>query len=276
MSSATGGTGEGTLLLQLSDLHLRASEDGPDRRLARAIAAASELWPRPLGVLLSGDIADEPSAAVYERAHRMLADLDIPIHAIPGNHDDRDLLAKSFAGREGANGEPVNVLADVGALRLVGCDTSVPGRIGGALPTDQLAWLAAVLDEEPARPTLLALHHPPIACGIRAMDEIALDEHDAARLESLLEVHPQILALTCGHVHRTVTTQFAGRPLLICPSTNSALRLDLRPDDGLDAIFEEQPLGFAVHSLVDGRLVSHVQPLSSGNEAHFPEPRAAA
>jgi Icc protein len=268
--SPPGPTGEGALLLQLSDLHLRAGDDGPDRRLARAIAAAADLRPRPQGVLLSGDIADEPSAEVYERAHTMLAETDIPFYAIPGNHDDRDLLAISFAGREVATGEPVKVVADVGSLRLVGCDTSVPGMVGGALPTDQLAWLAAALDEEPTRPTLLALHHPPVACGIRAMDAIALDEHDAARLESLLEIHPQVLAVTCGHVHRAVTTLFAGRPLLICPSTNSALRLDLRPDEGQHAIFEEQPLGFAVHLLDAGRLVSHVQPLAP--EACLPEP----
>lgn len=263
MSSHTGDAGEQTVLLQLSDLHLRVGENGPDRRLARAIAAAAELQPQPLGVLLSGDIADEPAAEVYERAHQMLAAMGIPVYAIPGNHDDRDLLARSFAGREQPTGAPVNVLADVGALRLIGCDTSVPGEVGGALPTGQLAWLAAALDEEPARPTLLALHHPPVACGISAMDAIALDEHDAARLESLLDNHPQVLAVTCGHVHRTITTQFAGRPLLFCPSTNSALRLDLRPDEGLAATFEEQPLGFAVHVLIDGRLVSHVQPLDA-------------
>ncbi len=261
MSTCTEHAGEATLLLQLSDLHLRAGEDGPQRRLAHTIAAASELRPRPVGVLVCGDVADEPSAEVYERAQRMLATMGIPIYAIPGNHDDRDLLAASFAGRTSATGAPVNVLADVGGLRLVGCDTSVPGMVGGALAADQLAWLAATLEQEPARPTLLALHHPPVACGIAAMDAIALDEHDAARLESLLETQPQVLGVSCGHVHRTVTTTFAGRPLLICPSTNSALRMDLRPDESLPATFEEQPLGFAVHMLSEGRLVSHVQPL---------------
>ena len=62
------------------------------------VAAATELRPRPLAVLLSGDIADEPSAEVYEQAHRALDRLGCPIHAIPGNHDDRDLLAMRFAG----------------------------------------------------------------------------------------------------------------------------------------------------------------------------------
>jgi hypothetical protein len=56
-------------------------------------------------------------------------------------------------------------------------------------------------------------------------------------------------------------TAFAGRPLLVCPSTNSALRLDLRELDDLPFAVAEQPLGFAVHALIAGRLVSHVQPL---------------
>ena len=102
---------------------------GRGRRAAwHGHSAAAALEPRPLAVLLTGDIADEPAAEVYERAHRMVAELGIPIHAIPGNHDDRDLLARTFAGREHATGAPVHVLAYVEDLRLVGCDTTVPGQ----------------------------------------------------------------------------------------------------------------------------------------------------
>lgn len=261
MTDTAGQASGPTLLLQLSDLHLRSGESGPQERLARAVAAAAELRPKPLAVLLSGDIADEPSAEVYEQAHRALDRLGCPIHAIPGNHDDRDLLAMRFAGREHATGAPVHVLAYVGALRLVGCDTTVPGSPGGALPPAQLDWLSRALSDEPARPTLLALHHPPVASGLRAMDAMSLDGDDADALEALLAEHPQVLAVTCGHVHRTLAASFAGRPLLFCPSTNSTLRLDLREEDGLPLRFEEQPLGFAVHALVDGRLVSHLQAL---------------
>lgn len=261
MTGTERGTEEPTLLLQLSDPHLCVREGEPEERLARAVAAAAELRPRPLAVLLSGDIADEPAPEVYARAHRIVGGLGIPVHAIPGNHDDRDLLAMEFAGRGSASGDPVHVLAYVGALRLVGLDTTVPGSPGGTLEPSQLQWLERTLADEPARPTLLALHHPPVASGIRAMDAMGLHPADAAQLASLLEAHPQVLAVTCGHVHRTAASQFAGRPLLLCPSTNSTLRLDLRPDQGLPLVFDEQPLGFAVHALVEGRLLMHVQPL---------------
>ncbi len=210
---------------------------------------------------MTGDVADDPTAEVYARAQEMLGELGIPIHAIPGNHDDRDLLAMAFAGREHATGAHAHVLAYVGELRVVGADTSVPGAQEGSIGETQLEWLAKALSGEPARPTLLALHHPPIACGIRAMDLMGLDAADAQRLETLLAANPQVLAVTCGHVHRAVTSEFAGRPLLFCPSTNSTLRLELRAREDLPLRFDRQPLGFAVHALTGGRLVSHVQPL---------------
>jgi 3',5'-cyclic-AMP phosphodiesterase len=94
---------------------------------------------------------------------------------------------------------------------------------------------------------------------VHVMDAIARAAEDRVALEALLGGHPQVQAITCGHVHTTMTTAFAGRPLLICPSTNSAMRLDLRARDDLPFTVSEQPVGFAVHALVDGRVVSHVQ-----------------
>lgn len=93
------------------------------------------------------------------------------------------------------------------------------------------------------------------------MDSIALDVGDRIALEALLDRHPQVQSIACGHVHTTTMSSFAGRPLLICPSTNSAVRLDLRPRDDIPFAPADQPLRFALHTLIDGRLLSHVQPL---------------
>jgi Icc protein len=249
------GPGEGSpsTLVQLSDLHLRDGPDGamPLVRLRRALVRVATLAPAPDALLLSGDIADKPSLAVYEQAHELLAPLGVPLHAIPGNHDDRDMLIARFG--------PGRFAVSCGALRVVGCDSTIAGEEYGALGGRQLAWLGDTLGEQPETPTLLALHHPPVLSGVRSMDTIALAAEDRVALEALLERHPQVRAITCGHVHTTMTTSFAGRPLLICPSTNSTLRLDLRADDDIPFAVSDQPAGFAVHALVDGRLVSHVQ-----------------
>jgi|SRR5580692_1644892 Icc protein len=250
-------------LVQLSDLHLRAGEDGrgPASRMEHALRQVAALEPRPVAVLLSGDLVDQPSSAAYREAHELLEPIGIPLHAIPGNHDDRDLLRAHFGPGPAHAGTPVQFAVNYGALRLVGCDTTRPGEEDGALGGERLRWLDETLSEQPEAPTLLAMHHPPVLTGIRSMDAIALVAEDRDALEVLLGGHPQVKAITCGHVHTTMTTSFASRPLLICPSTNSAIRLDLRPRDDIPFAVNDQPRGFAVHTLVDGRLVSHVQPL---------------
>jgi len=220
------------------------------------------LEPRPDAVLLSGDLVDSPSEEAYEQALRMLRELDLPLHAIPGNHDDRDMLRARFGPGPAPSGAPVNIAADCGPLRLIGLDTVRPGGEAGALDEGQLEWLAHTLAEHGRRPTLLALHHPPALTGVRVMDAIALAAEDRVALAALLERHPQVRALTCGHAHTTMLATFAGRPLLVCPSTNSAMTLDLRPRDDLPFTPADRPIGFAVHALVGGHLLSHVQPVS--------------
>jgi Icc protein len=252
-----------TVLVQLSDLHLRAGDQGAraTRRLECAVRQIATLQPRPDAALVTGDLVDEPSRGAYEQAKRTLRELGLPLYVIPGNHDDRDMLREHFGPSPAPAGAPVNFAVDCGALRLVGCDSTRPGSDAGVLGSEQLAWLAEALGQEGERPTLLALHHPPVLTGIRAMDAIALRAEDRVALEALIERHPQVRAVTCGHVHTTMVSAFAGRPLLVCPSTNSAVRLDLRPRDDLPFAVAPLPLGFAVHTLEDGRLVSHVQPV---------------
>ena len=248
-------------LVQLSDLHLRAGEDGtgPAQRLQHAVRLVAALQPRPHALLLSGDLVDAPSSAAYEQAHELLAVLGVQMHAIPGNHDDRDLLRARFGPSPAPAGAPVRLAVDCGPLRLVGCDSTSPGEDAGTLDGEQMAWLDQTLGQQPETPTLLAMHHPPVLTGVHVMDAIALAAEDRVALEVMLNSHPQVRAITCGHVHTTMTTAFAGRPLLVCPSTNSALRLDLRDRDDIPFAVSGQPLGFAVHALVDGRVVSHVQ-----------------
>ena len=252
-----------TTLAQLSDLHLRPGEDGrgPAERLELAVRHIAGLQPRPHAVLLSGDLADAPSSAAYEQAHELLSPLGVPLYAIPGNHDDRDLLRARFGPSPAPAGAPVNFAVECGPLRLVGCDSTRAGEDAGALGEQQLGWLQETLEQAPETPTLLALHHPPVLTGAHVMDAIALAAEDRVALELLLARHQQVRSITCGHVHTTLMTAFAGRPLLICPSTNSAMRLDLRAREDLSFSVSGQPLGFAIHALIDGRLVSHVQPL---------------
>jgi Icc protein len=133
------------LLAQLNDPHVGATWAGdPVPRLAAAVDAVCALRPPPDAVLVSGDLSDNATGAEYEQVRELLAPLSAPCFVLPGNHDDRRAIACSF-GAPGAAGEPVQYSADLGAMRLVVLDATIPGEDGGTLDRARLDWLDAEL-----------------------------------------------------------------------------------------------------------------------------------
>jgi 3',5'-cyclic AMP phosphodiesterase CpdA len=247
------------LLVQLSDSHIGADWGDADSvaRLAAAVESVRNLVPNPDAVLLSGDLADHAADVEYDQVRALLAPLEAPLHVLPGNHDDRLALRRHF-GVPGADTEPVQYAADLGPLRLVVIDSTRPGEDRGELDADRLGWLAATLEAAPDTPTLLAMHHPPVATGIPAFDEIGLPPAERQALGKVLEAHPQVRRIVAGHLHRTVAVELAGRTVLAIPSTYVQARLEF----GAEEIqLSTEPCGFAVHAWLGGELVSHVQPV---------------
>jgi 3',5'-cyclic-AMP phosphodiesterase len=246
-------------LVQLSDPHVGADwgHGDPVAKLAAAVESVRGLVPRPDAVVISGDLAEHGAADEYEQVHELAARLEAPLYVLPGNHDERAALRRHF-GLPGADAEPVQYAADVGPVRLVALDTTRPGEDRGELDADRLAWLEATLAAAPDVPTLLALHHPPLVTGIPAHDEYGLPPADRRTLAEVVAAHPQVQRIVGGHVHRTVYAELGGRSVLAAPSTYVQARLDF----GVKEMrFSDDPTGFVVHALLDGELVSHVQPV---------------
>jgi 3',5'-cyclic AMP phosphodiesterase CpdA len=246
------------LVIQISDLHLGAAwpAGDPGQALAAAVDAVNAFPVRPEAVLVSGDLTDVATPESYQLAREHLSRLDPPFHVLPGNHDDRALMRRCF-DLPGEGADPVQYSLELGSLRVVLLDTVVPGSDGGALDGGRLAWLESELAGEPGQPTLIAMHHPPLATAVRVWDEIALAAADRDALGRLVVAHPQVVGLVAGHLHRTVFSQLGGRPVLAVPSTYEQARLDFELT-GFE--MSADPPAFAVHTLVGGRLVSHLQP----------------
>ena len=247
------------LLAQLSDPHIGADwvAAEPAARFEAAVEAVRALPSPPDAVLVTGDLAENGRDTEYEQARELLARLEVPVHVLPGNHDDRRALRRRF-GLPGADAAPVHYAVDLGPLRLVVLDSTRPGEDPGTLGSEQLAWLDAELGAAPYQPTLLAMHHPPFLTGIRACDEVGLPASDRSGLAEVVGRHAQVRRLVAGHVHRAITGALAGRPAMTIPSTYAQLRLTFGADD-MD--LAEEPAAFAVHAVVDGEVVSHVQPV---------------
>jgi len=164
-----------TTLLQIADAHLRADGEqiygrDPERNLAVVVAACARELPGADAVVLSGDQSDDAELAALERAKEMIAPLGASVLAIPGNHDGPELQRAVFGARASA---------DVGRWRVVAIDSSIPGEIHGSV---DVAAAERLLDALDARPTVLAIHHPPLAPTTHPWFQL---EHAQALLASL-------------------------------------------------------------------------------------------
>jgi 3',5'-cyclic AMP phosphodiesterase CpdA len=232
------------ILAQLSDPHMRLppDDDGAGEALAAAVRAVLALDPLPDAVIVTGDLANGATPEEYARVRELLAPLPMPVHLLPGNHDDPAVVPAGYAVR-------------VGEMRLVACDTTIPGRDDGAL---DLEWLAACLDEDRESPTIVAMHHPPILTGMPVMDALGLPEADRAAFAELIAGTPQVKRVVSGHVHRAATGESGGRPVFVCPSSHLQLALDLEADE--ISLVREPPC-FALHVATGCEVVSHLQPV---------------
>lgn len=254
-----------TLLLQLSDLHIREPGRLAYGRidtapyLRQAVESITRLPQRPDAVVLTGDLTDFGRAAEYDHLRALLAPLaPLPLYLMPGNHDDRDQLRASFPDHThylGSSGF-VQYSVPVGGLQLIALDTVVPQASEGGLCAERLAWLAAELERQRHRPVVIAMHHPPFRTLIGHMDEIGLLE-GAEALEALVARHPNVERVICGHLHRSIQVRFGGSIASTVPSPAHQVCLDLAPDAA--SAWTLEPPGFALHALsAGGLLVSHL------------------
>ena len=233
------------MIVQISDLHVLAGPTGEAAAAAlREVVAAIEALPlRPPCVLVSGDLVHDGGREDYALVQELLAPLGDRVVAIPGNHDDAALVRELF-------GDPGEVA--VGDLRLVLCDTTIPGADTGTLDVGALRARLASDD----RPTVIAMHHPPLVTGIAAIDELTLRRECRDELAALLAESPQVKAVVCGHVHRVTFETLGGCGVFTGPATYEQI------EPGATAgtlAFVERGRAFAIHTWAAGALVSQIQ-----------------
>lgn len=251
-----------TLLLQLSDLHIREPGRLAYGRLdtapylRQAVDTVLRLPQQPHAVVLTGDLTDFGRAAEYAHLRELLSPLGMPLYLMPGNHDDRDQLRHSFPEHVylGASGF-VQYSVAIGALQLVALDTVVPGASHGSLCAKRLQWLHDTLEQHRHRPVVIAMHHPPFETLIGHMDDIGLLQ-GAPELEALVARYPNVERIICGHLHRSIQVRFGGTLAMTAPSPAHQVCLDLAPHAA--SAWTLEPPGFVLHALsVAGQVSSH-------------------
>lgn len=243
----------------VSDSHF--TESGTMHRVLRPAAtysaalAALEGSGIPLDALVhTGDVADTGEEQSYVAARAVTAEATDrtgwPVAWVPGNHDVRAAMRRHLLEEVPGDG-PLDRVLEVRGLRIAVLDTSIPGRVEGAVDEEQLDRLRAVLDRPAEHGTVVALHHPPVPVEVTGLQRLHLTGQEA--LERAIR-GTDVRAILAGHLHYATTAVFAGVPVHVAPATAYTIRLT-RPGGGVIATDGGRAVG--VLSLYDDGRVGY-------------------
>jgi predicted phosphodiesterase len=205
-------------LATLSDLHIgsdrwdlggRMHEKGAGGdihtvRCARAALAELQAWGAE-HLLLKGDLTNKSQPSEWARLGTLLEAVEIPVHAIPGNHDVNDFDG-AVSPTEAAAGIGIDLIIepraiDVGGLRVIMFDSAVPGLHRGRISVEYRQAVAALLAAHDG-PCLVATHHYPQRSPVATFWPPGVPRGQAdAFLDAVVAANPRTL-VTSGHTHR--------------------------------------------------------------------------
>lgn len=262
-------------LLHLSDTHLLADNELLGGRydtaanLVRTLELVESMNLAPDAIVFTGDLADLGEPEAY-RSLRALVEpvaqrLGSPLVWVAGNHDERPALRQELLGLDPSY-EPVTSVWDLGGLRLIGLDSSVPGWHHGDLDNEQLEWLRSILSTPAPLGTILALHHPPLPSHIPFFDILELREQ--SRLAEVL-LDTDVRAILAGHLHYSTSGTFAGIPVSVAAATCYSMNL-ARPAQAVNGMDAGQ--SFHLVHVYDDSITHSVVPVLDAPTAEFFSP----
>lgn len=252
------------LIAQISDTHMLPPGEiayglaDTEAALRDAVAAINRA--KPDLVIHTGDFAHKGALEAYALALDILADLDAPFYAIPGNHDARGNMRAALNGFDWMPDKDapeafIHYVVDAGPLAIVALDSTIPGEAGGELCDARLAWLEDALAALDGKPAIVALHHPPFSSGLDGFSRNGLG--NAGKLAHTMGRHSNVKRIIAGHIHRTITGMCGPVPAVVAPSASYPFAFDTAEGAPL-SISAEAP-GVAMHLWRDDLgLLSHV------------------
>lgn len=204
-------------VLQISDCHVSADPDADYRgqsaeRNLVSLLPAARAWDPDL-VLLTGDVSEDASAASYARVAIRLGTLGAPILALPGNHDEPEVMKDHF---------PLGPWVGPGVFEMgpwlaVGLDSTRPGKISGGFSQQSLERFDASMRGSEAEHILVALHHQPVPVNAPWIDRYALENPD--RFLNFVDRETRVRCVAWGHVHHAFCADRNGVSFLGAPSS---------------------------------------------------------
>ena len=201
----------------VADISLEAYGVNPHDNLERIIDRISRLNPPPAFVMFTGDLISDDDPQSYRHLKLLTDRLPSPTYFAMGNHDLRRPFRHVVLGEESPGSEPYYYAFDAAGYRFVVLDSLVEGQVAGELDAAQLTWLDVTLTGGSQQPTVVFMHHPPIATGVDWLDAYAFGNGDD--LLDILAKHRQVQRVFFGHVHMPIQITERGVQFSSVPSS---------------------------------------------------------
>jgi Icc protein len=150
-------------IVHLADFHLPAAPNkllhgvNPYVNLASAVAVIRKQVPVPDLVVLGGDLLEDGEHSSYQAVLDLFKDLQVPVHAVLGNHDSLAGFRKTAQPPRGPE-FPGYYSFDLKGVHFVMLFSACTGKEFGRLEERQLLWLNEDLHRNSQKPVLIFLH----------------------------------------------------------------------------------------------------------------------
>ena len=249
------------IIAQISDTHIALGAADADSRAAdleRTLADINSLRPAADVIIHTGDIVHGGRREDYAVAASLLAAARAPVYVAPGNRDDREHLRQSLSRWLPASnlGALDYAIGDF-PVRLIAVDTTTLASNKGDFTAERARSLAALLEAEGQRPTVVFMHHPPVTVTVGPDPVNFVTPEAMAGLQRTLERSGRVVAVFCGHVHRSTWGRIGNIPVMVAPCTATALRKgDFPPQMRSRPVYHLHRLNSACELVTEVRMVA--------------------
>ena len=263
------------LIAQISDTHIALGEADTDRRAAdleRTLADINALEPAPDVIIHTGDVVHGGRREDYAAAASLLATAHAPVYVAPGNRDDRDNLRQSLS--RWVRAEPGSGFLDYAIedfpVRLIAVDSLSGASNKGDFSPERARRLTALIEAEPQRPAAVFMHHPPFVVSVGPDPLNFITPEAMAILQGALERSGRVVAVFCGHVHRSTWGRIGNIPVMVAPCTATTLRKgDFPPQMQSRPVYHLHRLSSAGELVTEARIVAAAP---SADDRQTPQP----
>jgi Icc protein len=259
-----------TLLVQITDTHivergkLLYGMADTAHHLAETVAEINAMRPQPDAVLITGDLVEHPGPVTYSHFHDLIEPLRAPVYLMPGNHDSPLAMREYFGDSPmfPAEAPCYQYAIEEFPLRILMLNSHYDDSELPFFGERRLQWLADAL-EQSKRPTLVAIHHPPMRTGIEFIDMVGAQWY--TKLGEVLQRHDHVVKIICGHGHVDLSGMLGRIPVQMAGALAHQLIagrvVDVAPS------FANYPVPPMLHHWMDGELVSGYYPWPEGVDA---------